>query len=252
MKIRAVWVVVPACNEEALLGRCLDAIAQARSSLARVRPDLAPPASTSTPVRRHDSGTIVALDRCIDGTAAVAARAGVDSVTLEAGSVGAARRIGTARAGRRAAADGVAPDEVWIATTDADTVVGPGWLRRQVALAEQGADLVLGRVRPAPGHLSAVESAVWSARHAGEDHIHGANLGFRLSAYQRAGGFPEVTEHEDVALVQAMRALGVREDRGAAVLTSARLDGRTPGGFAGYLRALREEVRPDAGGVSLS
>ena len=66
-----------------------------------------------------------------------------------------------------------------------------------------------------------------------------------VALYERAGGFAAVAEHEDVRLAEAVRALG--EDRVLAtdrvrVHTSSRLEGRTPGGFAGFLRDLLEEA----------
>ena len=38
------------------------------------------------------------------------------------------------------------PSAIWLATTDADTVVPPGWLRRQLGYADAGWDVVLGAV----------------------------------------------------------------------------------------------------------
>ncbi|WP_418276584.1 hypothetical protein ACNHYB_01350 [Isoptericola jiangsuensis] len=76
--------------------------------------------------------------------------------------------------------------------------------------------------------------------------MHGANLGIRASVYRAAGGFAPIPEHEDVAIVAAARTLGARivPDAAAEVLTSARLVGRTPGGYA---RHLREDLVPDDG-----
>jgi hypothetical protein len=71
-------------------------------------------------------------------------------------------------------------------------------------------------------------------------HVHGANLGVRADAYLRAGGFATLPEHEDVDLVARLRAdprVDVRPSDAADVLTSGRTTGRTPGGYAGYLRA---------------
>ena len=68
--------------------------------------------------------------------------------------------------------------------------------------------------------------------------MHGANLGVRADAYLAAGGFRTVAEHEDVGLVETLRAAGAPIDSTdrAPVTTSARSTGRVPGGFAGYLR----------------
>lgn len=59
----------------------------------------------------------------------------------------------------------------------------------------------------------------------------------RASTYARAGGIPDLVEHEDVALVRAVRALGARERASDAheVETSGRFTGRTPAGYAAFL-----------------
>ena len=69
-------------------------------------------------------------------------------------------------------------------------------------------------------------------------HTHGANLGMRASTYLGVGGFSDLDEHEDVALVDACRRVGaaICATDAAEVLTSGRFIGRTPGGYAGYLR----------------
>jgi hypothetical protein len=69
-------------------------------------------------------------------------------------------------------------------------------------------------------------------------HVHGANLGVRASVYRSAGGFADLAEHEDIDLVARCRALGATTVASARadVLTSGRQVGRTPGGYAGYLR----------------
>ena len=77
--------------------------------------------------------------------------------------------------------------------TDADTRVPPHWLAAQVRLAEEGADVVVGTVEPDPAELDQLALGHWRSRHdLREDHphVHGANLGFTLAAYDRVGGFP--------------------------------------------------------------
>ncbi|ERK72928.1 hypothetical protein N136_00718, partial [Leifsonia aquatica ATCC 14665] len=71
-------------------------------------------------------------------------------------------------------------------------------------------------------------------------HVHGANLGVRASAYAEAGGVLPLVVGEDVDLVARVRASGrpVVESEQHPVLTSARLDGRAPDGYAAHLRAL--------------
>ncbi len=230
--VAALAVVVPAHDEEALLGRCLTAIADAAGRLSRHRPDLV-------------VTTLVVLDRCRDGTAGVAAAVGAPTLEVDAGSVGVARRAGVRSA--VAALSSVRSEQVWVACTDADSAVPPGWLLAQVAAADHGASLVLGPVRPDARDLDPATHAAWLQRHRARrgDVVHGANLGFRLDAYRRAGGFPPVAEHEDVLLVGALRGLGVAEGAAPPVATSGRRVGRTAGGFAGYLRALEAELIDD-------
>ena len=71
-------------------------------------------------------------------------------------------------------------------------------------------------------------------------HVHGANLGFRASAYLAAGGFPELATAEDHALVTALTAGGSRvlRTRALPVTTSARRESRAPDGFSHYLARL--------------
>jgi len=221
--LQAMVVVIPARDERLLLGACLDAVASAAE-----RVDL--------PVL-----TVVALDRCTDGTEQVLLGRQVTAVATQAGCVGAARAAGV-----RAGLDqlgGTGPDRVWIANTDADSRVDPGWLAHQLALADSGADLVLGTVWVADTSTSL--ASAWAAGYSSTDghrHVHGANLGVLASAYLRAGGFRALPVHEDVELAAAVAAQpgAVVVRTGAApVTTSGRLMARAPGGFAAHLRGLQ-------------
>ena len=84
MSVEVVHVVVPAHDEEALLGACLASIADATARLVLHAPGVV-------------ARTTVVLDRCTDGSAAVAASYGVDTVVVDAGSVGVARAAGVER-----------------------------------------------------------------------------------------------------------------------------------------------------------
>lgn len=238
--ITRVQVVVPARDEEARLGACLRSVQQAALRLLASRPWVR-------------CGVTVVLDRCTDTSALVAGGFAVDVVESQWGNVGAARRQGI---GRLVALAGGSTEahQVWAACTDADTRVPEVWLLDQVQQAEEGAALVVGAVVPDPGDADPEVARLWRERHAGAaagEHVHGANLGFRLDAYLAVGGFPALAEHEDVALVRALQAHGVRQGVAPTVTTSARLVGRTPGGFAGYLAGLDATVRaprlPDLG-----
>jgi hypothetical protein len=127
---------------------------------------------------------------------------------------------------------------MWIATTDADSQVPQDWLSVQLEAREAGADLWAGRVRVDD------ESAVvrrWRARYSLEPRpVHGANLGFSGSLYQRIGGFRPLRSGEDRDLHRRATAAGfkVAYGRRATVVTSARRRGRAPRGFAGLLNGV--------------
>ncbi len=145
--IRLVGVVVPAHNEQDLLPSCLASLRRA----ARALP--------GTPVR-----LVVVADACRDRTAEVARRGGAVVVTAGARSVGAARAAGVREVLRRAAH--LDPADIWLATTDADTLVPARWLREQARYGDEGWDAVAGTVRVAdwsgyqPGHALAVPQAL--------------------------------------------------------------------------------------------
>ena len=219
-----VVVVIPVHDEEALLGRCLVAMDQARSDAARLAPDV--PISVT-----------VVLDECSDRSAAIAARFDVDVITVHARAVGSARSAGVTSALR----DAAEPSAVWIANTDADSAVPSNWLTVQIDLARQGVDIMVGTVRPDVADLTDEQLDAWRLTHVpgvANGHVHGANLGIRADVYRRAGGFASVPEHEDVQLVERAVLAGARVEATDAcwVLTSGRPVGRTPGGYAGYLR----------------
>jgi glycosyltransferase involved in cell wall biosynthesis len=241
-RLDTVLVVVPVHDEERLLPGCLAALHRASDRLSALRPDL-------------DVRAVVVLDGCTDASRDIAATSGFVLVETPPLGVGAARHTGV-MALSGASVRTRRTEAIWLACTDADSEVPDHWLARHAALADAGADVVVGTVRPRLADLSADRAAAWRARHVpgtANGHVHGANLGVRLSAYRGAGGFPALAEHEDVTLVAALRRAGavVVADAGAEVLTSARLVGRTPGGYARHLRedlVPRAETRQDQAG----
>ena len=220
----AVAVVIPAHDEEDLIGACLDAVHHA---IAAARP-------LATRFSVH-----VSLDHCSDRTRSIALAAGVQVIDAVGRGVGAARAAGVGAALAHHAA--VPLRRLWVAHTDADSVVPENWLTHQWHLAAAGADVVVGTVRPDFRDLSPEQNDAWWQTHVpgtANGHVHGANLGTRATALIGAGGFEPVTEHEDVLLVAETRARGaslVASDE-AWVQTSGRSVGRTAGGYAGYLR----------------
>ena len=224
MSVDVVHVVVPAHDEEELVGACLASISTASAQLGAAVPGVVVRAT-------------VVLDRCHDGTAAVVAAYGVDTVVVDAANVGVARAAGVDRV--RALAAGQPPERVLVASTDADCVVPDAWLVDLHAQATAGHELVVGAVHPDPADLPVGVVERWRARHhRPEAHVHGANLAFTLAAYLHAGGLQPVGLHEDVLLVEAMRAAGCRWTTATSVQTSGRTTGRVRGGFATYLADL--------------
>ncbi|MEU4243348.1 glycosyltransferase [Actinoplanes sp. NPDC026619] len=225
--MRQIAVVVPAHDESLLLPGCLAALRAAAAGAAPL------------PVR-----LIVVADACTDDTTLVAAAGGAEVVTITERNVGRARAAGVAYA--MSAVTG----PVWLATTDADSRVRPGWLRWQLAHARRGAALVAGTVEvddwsawpgPMPSRYERrYRELVAGVRHG---HIHGANLGFTAGAYVAAGGFPALRCDEDRELVARVRASGGRvvTDATCPVRTSGRPDGRAPNGFAAHLLSLAAE-----------
>jgi glycosyltransferase involved in cell wall biosynthesis len=228
--IRAFGVIVPAHDEQDLLPSCL---ASLRRAARAVR---------GTPVH-----LVVVADACTDQTALAARRGGATVVTTGARSVGAARAAGVREALRRTGH--LDPADVWLATTDADTLVPPRWLREQARHASHGWDAVAGTIRIAdwPGYPPGMRSLFNKRYGTGpgpHPHVHGANLGFRAAAYLRAGGFPDLPTGEDHALVTALTATGSRIRRTVAltVVTSARRAARAPHGLSSYLTELEAEA----------
>lgn len=220
--ISRLGVVVPARDESALLPRCLAALSTARCRLHATRPDV-------------DLTVLVVLDSCVDDSAAVVdGYPGVSAIPTAVGNVGAARQAGVRRLASTSAPD-------WYLSTDADSAVPANWLEHHVEVASAGVDLLLGTVLPDRAEISPERLGHWRALHSdtdGHGHIHGANLGFSRRAWEVTGGFWALAVHEDVDLVERVKSAGlswVASGR-IPVLTSARTVGRTPDGFAGFLR----------------
>ncbi|MCW2525409.1 MAG: putative glycosyltransferase [Pseudonocardiales bacterium] len=225
--IRRIAVVVPAHDEEDLLAECVRALAHAA-------------AGVDVPV-----DLVIVLDACTDGSPLVAgeldepAFASVQVVTIKARNVGAARRAGFARALR-----GRSSQDLWLATTDADSTVPADWFTRQLSHRARGSDAVIGTVvvNDWTGCSDTVRTRYLRSYRGpdGHRHIHGANLSFSAEAYIASGGFQALPTDEDVRFVEDLTANGrsLRWAGDLAVSTSCRLKGRAPAGFAGHLVAL--------------
>lgn len=224
--IRAIGVVVPAHDERLLLPACLDSLRVAARH----------PALRDVAVH-----VLTVLDSCGDDTGEVAGPA----IEVRAGNVGIARAAGFATLLEREA--GRPAGELWLATTDADSTVPADWLAEQVRLAARGAEVVAGTVRvrdwsQQPAAVRRGFARGYGAPGEGHRHVHGANLGMSAAAYVEAGGVPPLALAEDQALVDALRQRASRlvSTGRIPVITSARRESRTVGGFADHLRSLAD------------
>lgn len=207
-------VVVPAYNEERYIGACLSALC------AQEHPGF-------------DYEVIVVDDGSSDRTGAIAAGFGVRIVTQPNGGVAKARQAGF-----------LAARGEYVASTDADTVCPPDWLRRIVAHLSRGLDTV-GVYGPA--HLLDVASRqdglifalslVNCGVHAalGRPMCPGFNFAVKRDAWAAAGGFDtDWASSEDVGLSLRMRNVGkLVFDRRLVVHTSGR---RLRSGFRAVAR----------------
>ena len=216
-----IGIVVPAHNEEAHIGAALQAL-----RLAAQHPALL----------GEQVEMLVVLDSCTDATGAIAHAQDIATLALSVRNVGQARATG--------AASLLAKGARWLAFTDADTIVSPEWLMRQLEL---DADVVCGSIGVDDWSAHGAQAGAIRDHFArtyhdvdGHRHIHGANLGVSAEAYLRAGGFQALACSEDVALVEALQASGARIAWSAAprVSTSARADARARGGFGDTLLAV--------------
>ena len=216
-----IGVIVPAHDEQDLIGACFRSVAIASSCPRLIGEPVVP---------------VVALDDCTDASEAIARHMQATTVVIHARNVGVARAAG-ARLALEAGAR-------WLAFTDADTVVAPDWLFSQLAL---GADAVCGTVAvPDWGSYGEPMRRHYEKTYTDADghrHIHGANLGVSAVAYRRVGGFLPLASSEDVALVDALQNSGASIGWSAAprVATSARRVFRAPAGFGATLARVERE-----------
>ncbi len=242
-------VIIPARNEAARIGACLQALAA-----------------------QDMSGVAVVLiaNNCDDGTGPVsracAVALDIDLILLEhtlpvGQGVGTARRLGCD------AALAAWSDALALLCTDADCLTAPGWIERNLHYLGSVA-AVCGRVEPMSdelfvlqdmelspaemeGRYEALVIAYYRLMRFGPcgltgDHGHaaGASLCVRTTAYRAVGGFADVLTGEDRDLVRRLKAAGhgVLHAGDVRVAASCRLDGRAQGGMSEALRARAERT----------
>ena len=246
-----VSVVVPARDEQALVGSCLAALAKQEGITA------------------EEYEVLLVLDDCTDATEeraleVVAEHPGLYLHLLEGPGRGAghARKVGMEEACARLLSLGH-PDGL-IASTDADTVVVPDWLSAQLEAANRGAKAIGGRIELRDDMALPLGVSGWRAEQgrlrqrallssfgsAGEpmrtEHwqFSGASLALTAATYAEIGGLKPRAALEDEYLERTLERHGIPIERPLAVrvATSARLVGRAKRGLARDL-ALASWVR---------
>jgi hypothetical protein len=219
-------------------------------------------------------GVVLLLNNCTDNSLSIARRlirelpipvcvTSIDLSPKKANS-GYARRV----AMQKAAA--LANESAVLLTTDADGRVPPNWIDANLAIIENGVEVVAGRVeldhRDAQNIPTALHEDDARECHYGQliDEIHtlldpdpvdpwprhsehsGASLAVTLGAYGRAGGIPLVSPGEDRAFVEALKRTDarIRHSPEISVTVSGRIFGRAIGGMADTIR--RRLVQPDS------
>lgn len=229
-----VGVVIPAQNEEATIEACIASVLRALASA---------PA---------DSWIVVVADQCTDRTAERARhtlKGAGEVIEVAVSSAGASRRQGVARVLEHWKS--IDPSRIWLANTDADTLVSDDWIAVQLGLADDGVTAVAGIVRLGSDGSAAAHEAHRNNYPTTADgthtHVHGANLSIRADAYEDAGGWSNLPLAEDHCLWTRLRGRGWRVSSpvSSVVTTSARLQGRAKGGFADTLRARVEALHAE-------
>jgi cellulose synthase/poly-beta-1,6-N-acetylglucosamine synthase-like glycosyltransferase len=223
----SIGIVVPAQNEEASIEPCIQSIRRSCET-----------------AQLHDYWIVIVADSCTDDTLPRARRAveGVGEV-LECNvkSAGSARRLGVDAALTHFRDRDLR--QIWLANTDADTVVPRDWITVQLRLADAGIAAVAGIVELEQGGALAAHELYRATYLTSPDgthgHVHGANLALRADAYVDAGGWAHRALAEDHCLWNRLKHRGWRLSSpvSSVVVTSARLIGRARGGFADTLKA---------------
>jgi hypothetical protein len=251
-QLRPAIVAIPARDEAERIEACLTALSDQQQC-----PD----------------AVVLLLNNCTDATETIARGLAprlpyhLDIVSRDLpprhANAGWARRLAMQVAASQAGPRGV------LLATDADTVVPPDWVLRNLAALERGADVVCGRavVDPweaamIPAHLHAddalecrlialLDDIAWMLDPEPHDppprhtEASGASLAVTVDAYHRVGGIPAIPCGEDRAFVASLWRMDarVRHDPAIQVVVSGRIEGRAEGGMADAIR--RRMVQQD-------
>lgn len=227
-------VLIPARNEEELLPRCLNSILKAKAEL--------PPYCTVDIILavNASSDQTLTIGKSILGSKG-------EVLCLPIPNVGHARKMAAKTALERYKG---ALKHCWLANTDSDCEVPRNWLVHQLIRAHSGIQGMAGivKVDSFGEHDIMVPAQFLNSYVIFSDgthpHIHGANLGVRADAYERVGGWKELTTAEDHDLWNRMSSLKIPKisDANLFVYTSGRRKGRAPHGFAGTLAAFNKDI----------
>ena len=247
-------MAIPVRDEADRIGACLQALARQQDG---------PP-----------HAVVLLLNNCADRSAEVVRSMAaflpfavhVSEVVLppQRAHAGAARSEALRRAAELAGAEGV------LLTTDADGVVAPDWLERNLAALAAGADAATGRALIDPTEARAIPEALHAddarecAYAALLDEIDclvdpdpadpwprhteasGASIAVTVAAWRQVGGMEPAPVSEDRKFIERLRRhdLRVRHAPDVFVTVSGRTEGRAAGGMADTIR--RRIVTPDA------
>jgi glycosyltransferase involved in cell wall biosynthesis len=191
-------VVIPAFNEEKLLGACIDGVRSAFAAQA------APP----------DHEIVVCDNNSSDSTAAVAASRGVKCVFEPLNRIAGARNSGAAAA----AGD-------WLLFLDADSSLRPATLRAALEMMASGAYAGGGALvafEPAPPAWGRALTGLWNLISRAFRLAPGSFLFCRRDLFIAAGGFsPRLYAGEELALSRAIGRLGGGLGLRFGIITSA-------------------------------
>lgn len=231
-------VVVPARDEQDLIGACLLALA----GQSEISPE--------------EYEVLLVLDRCTDETEARAAEVSADHPDLRlyfldgpgSGS-GLARRVGMEKACERLL-ESRGPEGL-VCSTDADTVVAPDWLATQLRAVDAGARAIGGRIDLGGAEELPPEVRRWHSENSRSRYekllanpylsgmaehwqFSGASLSLTAGTYRSVGGLRPLESLEDEHLEEALQENGVPIERLLSVraTTSARLVGRASRGLS--------------------
>jgi GT2 family glycosyltransferase len=249
-------VLIPVCNEERYIARCIEAFACQSLQNGRSLPFAS--FEIHLLVNNTTDSTVAILSALQLVYAELRLRIEVVDLPPEQANVGTARRRlfeGAAERFALAGRSGI------LACTDADTVVAETWISSTLAAFQTGVDAVAGFIAIQPDEFRNVSEHVRHIIAADRQyrmllevlatsidvadpepwprHYHhtGASLALTSDAYRRCGGMPSVATHEDIALVRALRRIDAKISHrfNVHVGTSPRYQGRARNGMGACL-----------------